>query len=116
MTRTITKEKRIIGQRIKYFRELRGMSQIELNRLAGYKGRGMMGFIEEGSTGVSQDKLKQIAEILNVPVSVLVTPIEMPDAKIEILSNVIKILQMEGKTPNLDAIAVLAKQDANGLV
>ena len=47
MTRTITKEKRIIGQRIKYFRELRGMSQIELNRLAGYKGRGMMGFIEE---------------------------------------------------------------------
>lgn len=53
---------------IKEYRQLRGMTQQELAEAIGYTGgKGMISKIENGKVDLSQSKIKQIAEVLNVP-------------------------------------------------
>ena len=54
------------GQKIKYYRELKGMSQEELAHACGFKGRSSITRIEKNNGGVPNVKLLKIAEVLEV--------------------------------------------------
>ena len=55
-----------IGQKIKHYRELKGMSQEELAVACGYKGRSSISRIEKDEGDIPQGKIKRIAEVLEV--------------------------------------------------
>ena len=60
-----------VGQNIKKLRELRGMTQTELARLAGFQSRSSINKIESCERDVTQSKLVSIAAALRVPVGAL---------------------------------------------
>ena len=55
-----------IGERIRYYRILRGMSQDTLSRLLGYHSRSAIYNIENGLSGLPSEKVITLAEILEV--------------------------------------------------
>jgi len=61
--------KEIIGKNVKKFRKLKGYNKSELARLVGYSHPSPIYGLESGKQGVSAEKLKQIADILNVSVN-----------------------------------------------
>ena len=54
------------GEKIKYYRELVGMSQEELAQRTGYAGRSAISRIESGARDISQSKIKMFARVLGV--------------------------------------------------
>ena len=54
------------GQKIKYYRELKEMSQEELAHACGFKGRSSITRIEKNNGGIPNKKLLKIAEVLEV--------------------------------------------------
>lgn len=61
-----------IGQKIKHYRELKGMSQEELAIACGYKGRSSISRIEKDEGDIPQSKIKQIADVLEVSPGALI--------------------------------------------
>lgn len=61
------------GEKIKYYREMIGMSQEELARKTGYAGRSAISRIESGLRDITQSKVIQFAHVLGVD------PIELVD-------------------------------------
>lgn len=61
-----------IGQKIKHYRELKGMSQEELAIACGYKGRSSISRIEKDEGDIPQSKIKQIADVLEVSPGTLI--------------------------------------------
>ena len=61
-----------IGQKIKHYRELKGMSQEELAIACGYKGRSSISRIEKDEGDIPQSKIKQIANVLEVSPGALI--------------------------------------------
>lgn len=61
------------GEKIKYYREMLGMSQDELARKIGYAGRSAISRIEQGQRDLTQSKVIEFARALGVD------PIELVD-------------------------------------
>ena len=61
------------GDKIRYYRELIGMSQDELARKVGYAGRSAVSRIESGKRDLTQSKVVQFAQALGVD------PVELVD-------------------------------------
>lgn len=55
-----------VGQRIKMMREEKGLSQLELAKKVGYETKGSISMIESGKRDISLDKVKEIANALDV--------------------------------------------------
>lgn len=61
-----------MGEKIAYYRKLIGMSQDELAKKVGYKGKSAISKIESGERDIVQDKIVKFARVLGVdPVSLL---------------------------------------------
>lgn len=60
-----------VGARIRVFREMRGLSQIELATALGYKSTGAFSLIENGARGLNKTKLNLAAKILGTYPEVL---------------------------------------------
>lgn len=58
----------MIGENIKYFRKLKGLSQHELARMIGHKSAAYISFLEDGRRRVNAEDLGKIAEVLCAPV------------------------------------------------
>ena len=54
-----------IGKKIKYFREILGMTQEELAKKLGYKSKTTIAKIELGTNDISQSKVVEFAKALN---------------------------------------------------
>lgn len=54
------------GQKIKFYRERKGMSQEELAIACGFKGRSSISRIEKDEGGIPSKKLEKIANVLEV--------------------------------------------------
>lgn len=63
-------EKDLLGKAIRQVRELRGMSQAALGKIAGLEGNSVA-LIERGQRGVSMDTLNELADALEVPAACL---------------------------------------------
>lgn len=72
-----------LGEKIRKFRELRGMSQAELARQCGYTSRSAIHRIESGASDVSRDKFAKMAEVLGV------SPVELMDVDGSIKNNAV---------------------------
>lgn len=75
-------DKELVGRRIKLYREMRGMSQLELARAVGYKAassRTTIAKVEAGVVDVRTEKLKKYAAALGVDPLVLMALDEQPD-------------------------------------
>lgn len=57
---------KVIGERIRFYREKAGLTQEQLAEACGYSARSSINKIEKGQRDISADRLKQIANILNV--------------------------------------------------
>lgn len=60
-----------MGNKIKYYRKLRGLTQGELATAAGYSDRSMISQIEKGNTDITRERFIKIADALNIGVDVL---------------------------------------------
>ena len=60
-----------MGQKIKKYRKMRGLTQGELAKAADFKDRSSIAQIENGINDISRDRFMKIANALNVDVSVL---------------------------------------------
>ena len=75
MTPEIEKANKVIGQRIKKFREHAGLTQEELGKKTGYHGDSMrmaISKIETGSCGIPRKRLMLFADALNVDPMLLI--------------------------------------------
>lgn len=63
---------KLIGKRIKFYREQIGMSQKELSEACGYAARSSINKIEKGERDIPKKRLDQIAEILKIDVMDLI--------------------------------------------
>jgi len=64
---------RRVGYRIKLFRELKGLTQMEMATALGYKSTGSLSLIEQGERGLNKTKLSQAATLLDTYPEVLNT-------------------------------------------
>ena len=64
--------RRLIGDNIRAFRELNGLSQEELGDIAGMN-RVYIGAVERGERNITIDNLSELAEALQVPLPILLT-------------------------------------------
>ena len=87
-----------MGKKIKRFRQLREITQIELAKLLGYTSTGTLSQIENGLRGIDIDKLPKLAQILEVPVPVLVSDIDMSEADVRLLIKLIDLLKNKNKS------------------
>ena len=60
-----------VGKRIRKVRIVRGLSQDELAKRCGYKSRSAINKIETGINDIPISKIKIIAEILNIDVTII---------------------------------------------
>ena len=73
--------KEIIGKNVKKYREMRGLSRGELAKLAGYSYHSPISSLEAGRQGISSEKLKIVADILEVSVDELTSDKTLLDGK-----------------------------------
>ena len=66
-----------IGQRIRKYRKLHGLSQEELAKKSGFAGRAAISALEKGKTNISVDRLQDLAVALHT------TPGTMLDVLVE---------------------------------
>ena len=67
---------RTFGDNIRIYRELKGLRQEDLAFALGYKTKGSINKIENNVTQLPQNKIKQCADILGVPVAKLFSDAE----------------------------------------
>jgi len=91
-----------IGQRIKHFRILHGMTQQELADLLGYSGSGPICTIEKGIRGISRPQLYKCCEIFRIGLSDLI--INAEDYNEPIMDDLKTLLLHKDQTPLLDVI------------
>ena len=58
--------RKVVGERIRFFRIQRGLSQEELAKLCGYTSRSTIARIEKGQNEFPQSKFKELAKALGV--------------------------------------------------
>ena len=90
-------------ERIKQRRIELGMSQDELAKKVGYKGRSMMSRIERGDVDLSASKIKQIADALNTTPGYLLKGCDtssQPDA--QLTSDEMAVIEWYRKAPEHD--------------
>ena len=59
------------GDNIRKYREMKGMTQLELANALGYKTKGSVNKIENNVTKLPQPKIKLCADVLGIPVTKL---------------------------------------------
>ena len=113
MQKTLDDLKSVIGKRVKFYRKQRGITQVELAEKVGYVSSGAISEIESGDKAPSIEKLEAIAEVLRVPVSILVTPIDFNgfDKKKLLFSDLVMLLDKAGDIPALDILHTIVKSE-----
>jgi transcriptional regulator with XRE-family HTH domain len=117
MDATLNELKVAIGRRIKFYRQQRGLTQMELAAKVGYTSKAAISEIESGKKAPSMDMLQAVADTLKVPVSVLVTPINFDgfDKKNLLFADFVFLLSKTGETPVLDVIHTIVKTELDKL-
>ena len=113
MQNTLDDLKSVIGKRVKFYRKQRGITQVELANKIGYASSGAISEIENGKKAPSIEKLQEVAAILKVPVSILVTPIDFDgfDKKKVLFSDLVMLLERAGNIPALDILHTIVKSE-----
>lgn len=103
-----TELRRIFGKRIKLFRERKGLNQPEFAKLMGFRSKGTVSQIEGGKIGMKDESVAKAAEILGVSPIVLKLQADLPEDRLLLLADVIKLFEIP-EAENIDAIEILVK-------
>lgn len=90
-----------MGNNIKAFRKHRKITQFELAKLLGYKSSGTLSQIENGIRGIDIDKMPKLAQILGIPVAVLVLDIDMAEKEVQLLIQLVDLIKNKNKSTEL---------------
>jgi transcriptional regulator with XRE-family HTH domain len=90
-----------IGKKIRTFRKLRDVSQVELAKQLGYTSTGTLSQVETGIRGMDIDKLPTLARILDVPLAVLVSDIDMTEDEVRLLLKLIDLIKNKNKSSEM---------------
>lgn len=95
---------KLIGRRIKFYREAINMKQDHLSHEVGYKsGNSIISQAEDGKKLMPLDKLHKAAKVLGVPVSALLSEEPMTDEELEAFQNLAKLCK-DRKSPHRAAV------------
>jgi len=100
---------RLVGSRIRIFRELINMSQVELGSKLGFSSRGTMSLIESGKRGISLMQLRKAAHVLDTYPELLSDQRDLTKNDLVILNTLIKIVK-DTKHPLHKTIIELASK------
>ena len=97
-----------LGDRVKYFRELRGLTQEGTAIAVGYT-KNMWTQIETGRSGIVLEKLPKVCEVLQVEEAVLTWPGEIPLDLIDLVNMLLELGRRKGETTHFDSIESLIR-------
>ena len=106
MEKRLEELKILIGRRIKFYRLRKDMTLMELAEKIGYKSSGALSDVENGKKALANDKLQSMAEVLDVPVALLVTPFNYDDTdeKASLVADLLELMSKGKDVPALSAI------------
>jgi transcriptional regulator with XRE-family HTH domain len=106
-----------IGRRIKFYRLRRGLTQMELAQKIGYTSTGSISDVESGNKALAIEKLQIAADALQVPVSLLVTPIDYDstEKKAILLADMVMLFRKTGDIPAIDIIQTIVDSELDKL-
>lgn len=99
-----------LGKRVRILREDQRMTQIELARAVGVSNP----FIS-GQRGVDVETLLKLAKVLRVHPYILISDLDIPEDRLVVLNNLLKLIQHGEKTPNYEAICTLIEKDLGAI-
>lgn len=82
---------RRVGERIRIFREMKGISQLELRDALGYKSKGSISLIETGARGLNKTTLRLAAKVLGTYPEVLTADQELTQDELRDLDYFIRV-------------------------
>ncbi len=97
---------KLIGERIRFFRKLRGVSQIELAKALGYTSSGTISRIERDGSGMHKSKILQAAKHLAVHPYVLTAEENLNGEQLILLNKFMRILKLSDEN-SLNSIRTL---------
>lgn len=98
----------ILGNKIKMLREIKGVTQVQLQAALGYDNKSMISYIETGVRGMGKDKVLAAAAYFGVPPAVLLNPVRMDKARLENEVN-LGIIDQEGDSETRSAVYHMLK-------
>jgi transcriptional regulator with XRE-family HTH domain len=103
----------IIGKRVKFFRIRKVLTQMELATKIGYTSSGSISDVEKGKKALAMEKLQIAADVLEVPVSLLVTPIDYDstEKKAVLLADLVMLFRKSGDIPAIDIIQAIVSSE-----
>ena len=105
----MSREKLLFGKKLRQFRKLAKLNQIDLATELGYKdGSSAISQIERGLKGMQQDKLLKLSEVLGVPTAVLFSQDEYTDEQAKMILAFFKLIK-QPRHPHYEAVRTLLK-------
>ena len=99
-----------MGRRLRYLREYRKVTQDELARHLGYTSSGTISRIEAGEIWMSKERIIEAAEKLEVHPYILQTADEIPQEKLILISEIIKVVLDPTKEQTSEAIEAIVSK------
>jgi len=103
-----------LGKRVRILREDQRMTQIELARAVGVSNP-FISMLESGQRGVDVETLLKLAKVLRVHPYILISDLDIPEDRLVVLNNLLKLIQHGEKTPNYEAICTLIEKDLGAI-
>lgn len=100
-----------IFERIKTLRKEKGLTQTELAKAIGYKDKSVISHIERGEQNLYQDRIKAIADALDVSPGYLINGYEDKDEQLKTLIDLYNSLNNENKGKLLELARLYANSN-----
>jgi transcriptional regulator with XRE-family HTH domain len=109
-----TKElNKLIGHRIKFFRELRGKKQSALAKELGYMSTGAISRIEKGDIGMKKSNVATAARALSISPFILTTEEYLTDKELIIVNDFIDLLKQPDNAEIIEKFESFIKAHKN---
>jgi transcriptional regulator with XRE-family HTH domain len=101
------KYRKIVGNKIRLLREIRGLSQMDLAYGLGYNSTGAISQIESGARGMGKLKTLEAAGILGIHPAILMSGIEFDKEQLKMFSDLTTIIEKAPDSDHLKTIKFL---------
>ncbi len=99
-----------MGHKIQVFRKLKRITQVELAKELGYLSTGTLSQIENGVRGVDVEKMPKLAEILGVPLPILLSDIDISEEDAKLLVKLVNLMKDRGSSEKANAYYAAIKK------
>lgn len=112
----ITREARkILGQKMKALRLMRGLNQEDVAFALGYSSSGTISQVESGEIFMKQEKIYRAAEFFQIPAAALMMPIEMDEEQLAAMIDFLALIKTGKNSPHYKTIITLIEMASKDL-